>query len=103
MQRQGSGGSGGRRFPRLAKVASKDKKGKQKNDLFNAARDFFRSIRLLNQLNATFLSLIPKNVEASTMKDYRPMILCNMVYKIFSKILVLLSLKPVLGKMIAPN
>lgn len=57
---------------------------------------------MLSNLNDTFIALIPKFVDASAMKDYRPISLCSIAYKIFSKILVF-RLKLVLGKMIAPN
>lgn len=73
-----------------------------KYDIHNAARDFFRLGRLLNQLNSTFISLIPKNDDASYLKDLKPISLCNTIYKIFSKILVFM-LKAILGKVIAPN
>lgn len=37
-------------------------------------------------VNYTFLDLIPKIGEAKSFSDYRPISLCNTIYKIFSKI-----------------
>lgn len=41
-------------------------------DVVLATRDFFRSGRLLNKLNHTFISHVPKTQEASTLKDFSP-------------------------------
>ena len=38
-------------------------------------------------INAAILSLIPKIEEAQTMKDYRPIACCNLLYKVISKVL----------------
>lgn len=38
-------------------------------------------------VNATALSLIPKKMDAETIKDYRPIACCNFLYKIISKVL----------------
>lgn len=65
-------------------------------------RDFFRLGRLLNKLNHTFIALVPKTQEASTLKDFCPISLCNTIYKIFSKVLVN-RLKPFLDPLISPS
>ncbi|XP_059441980.1 E4 SUMO-protein ligase PIAL1-like [Corylus avellana] len=52
---------------------------------------------LVKSLNATFISLIPKKVDAVEMKDFRPISLVGGVYKIFSKVLAF-RLRTVLGK-----
>ena len=52
--------------------------------------------------NSTFLALIPKEANPSSIKRYRPIYLCNASYKIFSKVLSL-RLKPIIHSMISPN
>lgn len=56
-------------------------------DLINAVRNFFLTSEMPRQVNATFISLIPKTIGASSLSDFRPVSLCNIVYKIISKIL----------------
>lgn len=56
--------------------------------LLRVARDFFRTGKLLKQLNKTFIALIPKVKYLEVLSDFRPISLCNTTYKIFSKILV---------------
>ena len=51
-------------------------------------------------INSTFLTLIPKCDKPSTFADFRPISLCNLVYKIISKI-VALRLKPILNRSIS--
>ena len=49
-------------------------------DCLNNGRDF-------TELNSTFITLIPKTQEARMVKDYRPISLCNVTYKIMAKML----------------
>ena len=44
-------------------------------------------------LNSTFLALIPKKERPSTFADFRPISLCNLLYKLISKIIAV-RLKP---------
>lgn len=55
------------------------------SDLVRAVKDFFISFILPRQTNATVLSLIPKSPGVSSLSDFRPISLCNTVYKVFQK------------------
>ena len=37
--------------------------------------------------NSTFIALVPKSTVPSSFADYRPIALCNLIYKISSKII----------------
>jgi hypothetical protein len=64
-------------------------------DLWEAVEEARTSQSVLRAFNATFLALIPKEKEANTTDKYRPISLCNVVYKIISKIIAK-RLKPIL-------
>ena len=42
-----------------------------------------------NILNSTYITLIAKNDKPTSFNDYRPISLCNMVYKIITKIIAI--------------
>jgi len=50
--------------------------------------------------NTTFLDLIPKKNEPSSFDDFRPISLCNCIYKIIAKI-ISVHLKPILSEVIS--
>lgn len=52
-----------------------------------AIKSFFEKGFLPKGVNTTILALIPKTTGAKTMKDYRPISLCNVLYKVISKII----------------
>ena len=52
--------------------------------------------------NSTFLALIPKESNPTSIKKFRPISLCNASYKIFSKVLSL-RLKQIIPSLISPN
>eukprot|EP00253_Pinus_taeda_P003415 PITA_03415 len=53
-------------------------------------------------LNATFIALIPKAENSNSPEKFRPITLCNIIYKIVSKV-VALRLKPLLPGIISPE
>ena len=57
---------------------------------------------LYHAINSTFIALIPKSGIPSPFDDYRPISLCNCVYKIISKIIAN-RLRPILSQHIAPQ
>ena len=56
---------------------------------------------MLSEINQTFIALIPKTDNPTSINHYRPISLCNTIYKIISKILAN-RLKPILPKLINP-
>ena len=52
------------------------------------------------QLNNTNIVLVPKGDHPETIKDLRPISLCNVAYKIISKVLAN-RLRPLIGKFIS--
>ena len=67
-----------------------------------AVRNFFIHGQLLGELNQTFIVLIPKIINPSSISHFRPISLCNVVYKSIAKILVN-RLRPLLHKLISPQ
>lgn len=70
-------------------------------DVIASVQNFFITSRLLPEINHTNLVLIPKVDNPSLVGQFRPISLCNVVYKLISKILTE-RLKKVLPKMISP-
>jgi hypothetical protein len=52
---------------------------------------------IAGSLNSTFLALIPKVNKPVNFGDFRPISLCNLVYKVISKVIVV-RIKPILSK-----
>ncbi|KAG7568139.1 Endonuclease/exonuclease/phosphatase superfamily [Arabidopsis thaliana x Arabidopsis arenosa] len=52
-----------------------------------AVQSFFLYGFMPKEVNGTVLSLVPKVTNPETMKDYRPIACCNLLYKVISKIL----------------
>jgi len=57
---------------------------------------------LYHAINLTFSALIPKSDSPSSFDDYRPISLCNYIYKIIFKIIAN-RLRPILSRHIAPQ
>jgi exonuclease III len=70
-------------------------------NVIDTVQDFFKHDRLSQELNSTFIVLIPKVPNPTSTSHYRPISLCNVVYKAISKILVA-KLRPLLDKLISP-
>ena len=56
-------------------------------DVITAVVDFFQNGRLLNEVNSTSITLIPKVLCPSHVGDYRPISCCNIIYKCITKVL----------------
>ncbi|XP_057793280.1 uncharacterized protein LOC131009894 [Salvia miltiorrhiza] len=57
------------------------------SDVVRSCCEWLNAAALPPQLNRTIISLIPKVTNPSNMKDLRPISLCNVVYKLISKVL----------------
>jgi len=69
------------------------------DDVYQAVRSFFLEGKLLKQINHTLMALIPKVDNPLVTVQFRPISLCNTVYKIIAKILVN-RMRPLLEKVI---
>lgn len=67
-----------------------------------AIQSFFTLGRLLKEVNNSFIVLIPKVKNPSSVNHFRPISLCNTIYKTISKLLVS-RLCPLLDKLISPS
>ena len=67
-----------------------------------AVLDFLNSGIMLLEINYTHIVLIPKIKSLERISYYRPISLCNVIYKIISKVLAN-RLKLILPKLISPS
>lgn len=58
-----------------------------REDLIDLVEEVKASGRFSGAINSTFLVLIPKNKGGVSFEDFRPISLCNTIYKIVSKII----------------
>lgn len=68
-------------------------------DIIAAVSSFFSNNKLLKAWNSTTISLIPKVNVPTTMRDFRPISCCNVIYKCISKILIQ-RIKPCLNTLV---
>jgi hypothetical protein len=66
-----------------------------REEVWQLVEESCNSVKFLPTLNATFLTLIPKEERVINPKKFRPITLCNVIYKIISKVIDL-RLKPIL-------
>ncbi|GJR16412.1 RNA-directed DNA polymerase, eukaryota [Tanacetum coccineum] len=57
------------------------------HDVVNAVKKFFSSSKFPPESNSSFITLIPKSLDAKMVKDFRPISLIGSFYKIVAKIL----------------
>lgn len=68
----------------------------------SAIKSFFLKGYMPNGVKATALAIIPKHKNATAISDYRPIALCNVIYKIVAKVLAG-RLKPVMNLIVMDN
>jgi len=56
-------------------------------EVIEAITSFFQRGYMLKEINHSFIVLIPKGSNAAIVSQYRPISLCNVLYKIISKLL----------------
>ena len=71
------------------------------NSVVDVVKKVFEEKSVPEYLNRTIIALIPKIQSPETLNNYRPISLCNTVYKIITKIIVS-RLRPFLDKLISP-
>ena len=76
--------------------------GLMKDDIIRAVKEFFASGVMPPGVNDTCIVLIPKVPHPEHLKDFRPISLCNVIYKVVSKCIVN-RLRPLLQDLISPN
>nr|GEX95869.1 RNA-directed DNA polymerase, eukaryota, reverse transcriptase zinc-binding domain protein [Tanacetum cinerariifolium] len=71
-------------------------------EVSQAMREFFNTGKLLGEVNATLISLVPKIPIPGKVSDFRPIACCNVLYTCISRIMTK-KLKGVLGKLVNKN
>jgi hypothetical protein len=73
-----------------------------KEEVLQAVQHFFDTGVMPEGVNDTVIVLIPKNNDPEALKDFRPISLCNVIFKVVSKCLVN-RLRPLLQDIISPT
>ncbi|MCI14528.1 RNA-directed DNA polymerase (Reverse transcriptase), partial [Trifolium medium] len=71
------------------------------DDIFKLVKTAFHTGYFDPAISETLMSLIPKIEPPTSFKDFRPISLCNIVYEIITKVVVL-RLRPILDSIIGP-
>lgn len=58
-----------------------------KSEVLKAIKNFFKHLKMLQEVNKTHICLIPKKASEAKVEDFRPISLCNTTYKIIIKCL----------------
>ncbi|KAH1065548.1 hypothetical protein J1N35_030535 [Gossypium stocksii] len=58
------------------------------DDVTAAVLEFFQVNNLLPAFNSTLVALVPKKLNSSCMKDFRPISCCSVIYKCITRILI---------------
>lgn len=72
------------------------------NDLIKVVTSFFMKGTMPKEVNCSLIVLIPKISNPTSINHFKPISLCNVIYKIISKLLVA-KLQPLLNKLISPT
>lgn len=75
---------------------------KVRPDIVREVQGFFDGEPLPENINNTHIRLIPKITNPQKVSDYRPIALCNVYYKIYSKLFTR-RLQPLMDKLISEN
>lgn len=73
-----------------------------KLDFCVAVKEFFVTGKLLGELNATLITLVPKSLTPQKVSDFRPIACCNVIYKCIRKILTN-RIKKALNQVVGDN
>jgi hypothetical protein len=73
-----------------------------KEEVINVVKLFFVTGHIPDGVNDTAIVLIPKIDQPETLKDFRPISLCTVIYKVISKCMVN-RLRPILGDIVSIN
>eukprot|EP00253_Pinus_taeda_P031311 PITA_31311 len=87
-------------FPRF--VEEEDVESLISPDLLRVVEESRTTGSIYHAINSTFVALIPKSDSPASFDDYRPISLCNCLYKIISKTIANL-LRPILSQSISPQ
>ena len=72
------------------------------DDVSKAVLDFLNSCHIPKEFNFTYVTLIPKMKNPKKISEFRPISLCNVIYKLISKVLAN-CLKPLLPSIVSEN
>lgn len=73
-----------------------------KGEIIQAVKRFFSDGKMPDGVNSTSIVLIPKVKEPKRLKDFRPVSLCNVIYKVIAKCMVN-RFRPLLQDLISPT
>lgn len=58
-----------------------------KEDILKEVKEFFSTAKMPKSIYYTMVTLIPKTPKPATMREFRPIVCCSILYKIIAKIL----------------